>query len=79
MFLALIPALPIAQMPARKTRSKLPKGDGGSRDLSNVDIPTVLDVCLDDINGAPTWASVVEIMCCLFKIPGKSIPMQHYL
>ena len=53
----------------RKTKSK--KSSGGGRDLSNVDIPTVLDAFIDEINDTRDWNAVVDILCRMYEFPGE--------
>lgn len=54
----------------KKSKSKRGKTNGASRDLSNVDIPTVLDTVLDEIDSTQEWESIVRILCRMFDLPG---------
>ncbi|KAI0340351.1 hypothetical protein BDW22DRAFT_414867 [Trametopsis cervina] len=52
-----------------KRKSKAKKATGGGRDLSNVDIPTLLDAFIDEINSTRDWADVVHLLCRMFELP----------
>ncbi|KAI0088188.1 hypothetical protein BDY19DRAFT_1071816 [Irpex rosettiformis] len=52
-----------------KRKGKAKKSNSGGRDLSNVDIPTVLDAFIDEINDTRDWNAVVEILCRMFDFP----------
>ncbi|KAJ3533482.1 hypothetical protein NM688_g7276 [Phlebia brevispora] len=54
----------------RKGKSKKGRTSGAAvRDLSNVDIPTVLDAYVDEINDAQDWEGVVHLLCRMFELP----------
>ncbi|THH00039.1 hypothetical protein EW026_g2433 [Hermanssonia centrifuga] len=54
----------------RKTgKSKKAGGSGAGRDLSNVDISTVLDSYIDEINDTEGWETVVRFLCRMFDLP----------
>ena len=53
-----------------KRKTKVKKASGAGRDLSNVDIPTVLDAFIDEINDALDWDAVVNLLCRMFELPG---------
>ena len=55
----------------RKTKPKRPSASGVVRDLSNVDIPTVLDSYIDQINDTAGWNAVVHLLCAMFDLPGE--------
>lgn len=52
----------------RNNRAK--KSPKPVRDLSFVDIPTVLDSQVDLINDTASWDSVVHMLCHMFDLPG---------
>ncbi|GJE93743.1 hypothetical protein PsYK624_099040 [Phanerochaete sordida] len=52
-----------------KRKTKRPSRPIEVRDLSNVDIPTVIDAFVDQINDARDWAHVVNLLCDLFDLP----------
>ena len=54
----------------RRTRTNRPSRGGAVRDLSNVDIPTVIDAFVDQINDARDWNAVVHLLCDMFGMPG---------
>ena len=41
------------------------------RDLSNVDIPTVVDSFVEQINDTRGWNTVVRLLCGMFDLPGE--------
>lgn len=55
----------------RKTKTKKPSRLIEVRDLSNVDIPTVLDSFVNQINDARDWSHVVNLLCDMFDLPGE--------
>ena len=56
----------------KKSKVKRSRASGnGSSNLTNVDIPTVLDACVDEINDADGWENIVDILCRLFELPGE--------
>lgn len=56
----------------RKAKAKKPSNGGGAvRDLSDVDIPTVIDAVVDQISDAQDWNAVVYLLCDLFDLPGE--------
>ena len=55
----------------KKTKSKKSKPSSSGRDLSNVDIPSVLDSFVDEINNTEQWEGVVRVLCRMFDLPGK--------
>ena len=56
-----------------KSKSKKPSRPIEVRDLSNVDIPTVIDAFVDQINDARGWNTVVRLLCDMFGLPGKGV------
>ena len=52
----------------KKTRSTA--GNPIPRDVSSVDIPTVLDACVDEISHTEGWEAVVHALCRIFELPG---------
>ncbi|KAI0701962.1 hypothetical protein BC835DRAFT_1411223 [Cytidiella melzeri] len=54
--------------PSRR-KAKTKKSSGAGRDLSNVDIPTVLDAFIDEIDDASDWQAVVDLLCRMFNLP----------
>lgn len=57
----------------RKTKAKKPSHPIEVRDLSNVDIPTVIDSFVDQINDARDWSHVVNLLCDMFDLPGERL------
>lgn len=53
----------------RKTKPKRPSRPIEVRDLSYVDIPTVIDAYVDQINDARDWSHVVNLLCDMFDLP----------
>ena len=61
--------------PGSKKKSKKARAatsSGAPRDVSDVDIPTVLDECVDEISHTEGWEAVVLVLCRLFGLPGTS-------
>lgn len=54
-------------------KSKSKKSAGSSREVPNVDIPTVLDTYVDEVNDAEGWETIVEILCRILDLPGACI------
>lgn len=57
---------------SKKFNKKKVKASGAGRDLSNVDIPNVLDVFVDEISDTRGWEGIVRILCRMFELPSKS-------
>ncbi|EKM57053.1 uncharacterized protein PHACADRAFT_254580 [Phanerochaete carnosa HHB-10118-sp] len=52
-----------------KRKAKRPSRPIEVRDLSNVDIPTVIDSFVNQINDARGWSHVVALLCRMFDLP----------
>lgn len=53
-----------------RRNNRVKKSPKPVRDLSSVDIPTVLDSQVDLINDTASWDSVVCMLCDMFDLPG---------
>lgn len=56
----------------RKHKIRKSHSTGTARDLSDVNVPGVLDVFnVEEVNNAANWEGIVLVLCRLFELPSE--------